>query len=95
MSICSLVRRLKQTQHQLDIRATQWASEVLLFNLLHTTKTEGFMCASPGVRESRDPRVPGSASPGVHDTDSSPPLIFHFLCSHICAKRNVKLQLSN
>ena len=33
---------------------------------------------SPGVRESRGPRVPGSASPGVHDTDSSPPLIFHF-----------------
>jgi len=28
MSLCSLVRRLKQTQHHLDIRATQWASDL-------------------------------------------------------------------
>ena len=28
MSLCNLVRRLKQTQHHLDIRATQWASEL-------------------------------------------------------------------
>jgi len=30
-------------QHHLDIRATQWASEMLLFNLLHTTKTEALV----------------------------------------------------
>ena len=43
MSLCSLVRRLKQTQHHLDIRATQWTSEMLLFNLLHITKTEALV----------------------------------------------------
>jgi len=43
MSLCSLVRRLKQTQHHLDIRATQWVSEMLLFNLLQTTRTEALV----------------------------------------------------
>ena len=53
MSLCNLVRRLKQTQHHLDIRATQWASEMLLFNLLHTTKTEALVA----TRDQRKPCV--------------------------------------
>jgi len=53
MSLCSLVRRLKQTQHHLDIRATQWASEMLLFNLLHITKTEALVA----TRDQRKPCV--------------------------------------
>ena len=53
MSLCSLVRRLNQTQHHLDIRATQWASETLLFHLLHTTKTEALVA----TRDQRKPCV--------------------------------------
>ena len=53
MSLCSLVRRLKQTQHHLDICTTQWTSEMLLFNLLHKTKTEALVA----TRDQRKPCV--------------------------------------